>query len=279
MPDWLRAWCQSFWSGQGTLCVLTGAGISSESGIPTFRGQDGFWTRGSVNYTPEEMATHAMLRRDPEFFWKWYLSRFACCVRAEPNAGHLALTEIQDLLGQRFILITQNIDGLHQRAGIPPEGHFRVHGDMFSLRCSKACSPEVWPLPEPLRVGLNAIAFQPETFFPQLRCPQCQEWARPHVLLFDEFYDEAWYRFQSSLMAIQIAHTLLSVGTTGATQLPSLILEKAVRRKIPLIDINTESNVFAEAAERSRGGGVLVGKSGDWLPKLLAALKATASES
>jgi NAD-dependent deacetylase len=279
MSAWLSQWCQAFMSGQGALCVLTGAGISAESGIPTFRGKDGYWTKGSAEETPEAMATYSMLRRNPETFWIWYLSRFASCIRAQPNAGHLALVELQNMLGDRFILITQNIDGLHLRAGSDPKRLFRVHGDMYQIRCSRACQPELWPLPALAIQAMGQPGFEPKALLPHLHCPHCEHWARPHVLLFDEYYDENWYRFQSSLMAVQSAHSLLTIGTTGATQLPSLMLERAVRRGIPILDVNVEANVFADAAENSQGGGPLKGPAGERLPQIVAALKAAATRS
>src|SRR5512142_2112025 len=93
---------------QGRVVVLTGAGISAESGIPTFRGKDGFWVVGSRNYMPQEMATQEMFRRAPEEVWRWYLYRFGACAGARPNAGHEALAALDRALGDRFHLITQN---------------------------------------------------------------------------------------------------------------------------------------------------------------------------
>src|SRR5512132_1777567 len=87
---------------QGRAVVLTGAGISAESGIPTFRGHDGYWVVGSRNYMPQEMATHEMFLRAPHEVWRWYLYRFGGCVVARPNAGHEALVALERALGDRF---------------------------------------------------------------------------------------------------------------------------------------------------------------------------------
>src|SRR5512138_4021579 len=106
---------------RGSVVVLTGAGVSAESGIPTFRGAEGFWVVGSRNYMPQEMATHAMFERDPQEVWRWYLYRFGVCARVEPNPAHHALAALDRALGDRFTLVTQNIDGLHLRAGATPE--------------------------------------------------------------------------------------------------------------------------------------------------------------
>ncbi len=102
----------------GKVVALTGAGISAESGIPTFRGTDGYWVVGSRNYMPQEMATREMFERAPEEVWRWYLYRFGVCRHAAPNAGHAALVRLERALGDRFTLVTQNIDGLHRRAGL-----------------------------------------------------------------------------------------------------------------------------------------------------------------
>ncbi len=133
---------------RGAVVALTGAGISAESGIPTFRGAEGYWVVGSRNYMPQEMATHAMFLRAPEEVWRWYLYRFGVCREARPNAGHLALVELERALGHRFHLVTQNIDGLHQRAGASPERTSCIHGDAGFVRCAAGCRPDKLPLPD-----------------------------------------------------------------------------------------------------------------------------------
>src|SRR5512138_3037007 len=95
----------------GNVVVLTGAGISAESGIPTFRGAEGFWVVGSRNYMPQDMATLDMFLRAPEEVWRWYLHRFGVVRRVEPNAGQRSLVALERALGVRFTLVTQNIDG------------------------------------------------------------------------------------------------------------------------------------------------------------------------
>ena len=111
------------------MCVLTGAGISAESGVPTFReAQTGLWAK----YDPLELATPEAFARDPELVWRWYRWRRELVARAEPNAGHRALADLQALV-PRLTLVTQNVDGMHQRAGSRDVIEF--HGNLFTDRC------------------------------------------------------------------------------------------------------------------------------------------------
>src|SRR5919205_1139494 len=121
---------------RGRVIALTGAGISAESGIPTFRGKEGYWVVGPKNYMPLEM-----FERSPEEVWRWYLYRFGVCRGAQPNAGHRALVALERALGDRFHLVTQNIDGLHLRAGATPARTSCIHGDAAFVRCADGCFP------------------------------------------------------------------------------------------------------------------------------------------
>ena len=114
-------------AARGAVVALTGAGISAESGIPTFRGEEGIWVVGSRHHVPQEMATRAMFDARPDEVWRWYLHRFGVCGAAAPNAGHRALVALERALGERFTLVTQNIDGLHRRAG--SRRVLAIHGD------------------------------------------------------------------------------------------------------------------------------------------------------
>src|SRR5687767_24974 len=121
-------------AGGGKVVVLTGAGVSAESGIPTFRGKEGYWTVGSREYHPQELATHEAFTQMPWDVWAWYLYRRAVCRAASPNAAHEACVRWDAALGARFALITQNVDGLHRRAGSPAERTFPIHGDIGLMR-------------------------------------------------------------------------------------------------------------------------------------------------
>jgi NAD-dependent protein deacetylases, SIR2 family len=129
-PVMIEAIARRLESG-GRLTVMSGAGISAESGIPTFRGTEGYWTVGSRVYHPQEMATRAMFDRSPREVWRWYLYRMGVCRQAAPNAGHRAVVDLERLLGERFTLITQNVDGLHLRAGSSPGRALQIHGNVF----------------------------------------------------------------------------------------------------------------------------------------------------
>lgn len=255
-------------AARGRVVALTGAGISAESGIPTFRGAEGYWVVGSRNYMPQEMATREMFDRAPEEVWRWYLYRFGVCRGAQPNEGHRALVALEGSLGERFTLVTQNIDGLHRRAG--SKRVFTIHGDAAWVRCADDCGQPRLDQPD-LGVRTAESPFTADDRA-RLSCPRCGGWLRPHVLWFDECYDEENYSMQSALRAAGAADLLLVVGTSGATNLPMQIGELCWRRGAALVDVNPEENPFAELAQRSRRGFFAQGSAGRWLPGIAAAL-------
>ena len=117
------------------ITFLVGAGISAESDIPTFRGSDGYWTDGSVNYTPTEIGTKRMFDVNFNEVWRWYLYRISICNIANPNNSHIELANIEKLIPNRFSLISQNVDGLHFRPESKIENLFLIHGDLRYMRC------------------------------------------------------------------------------------------------------------------------------------------------
>lgn len=242
----------------GPVVFLTGAGISQESGIPTFRGAEGYWRIGSKNYHPMELATHAAYAALREEVWGWYLYRRAVCARAEPNAAHRAIAELEERFGDGLILVTQNVDGLHIRAGSTRERTYEIHGDINRMRCEAECSAETYEIPR--RLSRNpereqqpgGYALTPEELS-LLRCPRCGVNARPHVLWFDEYYDEAHFRFESSMRAAAGARLLVVIGTTGATNLPTQMGRLVAARGAPLLVLNPEPNPFSEFAEQCDG--------------------------
>ncbi len=271
LPDRLLTILRDFArSREGTFVVLSGAGISAESGIPTFRGKEGYWVVGSREYMPEEMATFAMFSRRPDEVWAWYLYRRGVCHGAEPNAGHQAVVKLEELLGDRFLLITQNVDGLHLRAGNSPERTYQIHGNIDFMRCATECGAPIAKLPElPLKPKGEGLT---ETERAALRCPGCGGLGRPHVLWFDEYYDEEHFRFHSSLRAAVAATVLVVVGTSGATNLPMQVGHAALEAGATIVDINPEPNPFSTLASRADRGFFLQGPSSEYLPLLAEAI-------
>ncbi len=249
------------------LTVLTGAGISVESGLPTFRGPKGYWTVESKEYHSQEMATNAMFQRQPNEVWKWYLYRRGIYHAAQPNAGHTAIAELEERFGDRFTLITQNVDGLHLRAGNSPKRTYQIHGNIDYMRCARECSAAIYPIPTEISAKDKGEDLSVEEQ-QLLRCPKCGGRTRPHVLWFDEIYNEEHYRFESSLRAAAQTELLIVVGTSGATNLPNQVVARVVQRKGLIIDVNPEKNVFSQTALLT-GGYFLQQPAGTALPELV----------
>jgi NAD-dependent deacetylase len=256
----------------GPVLWLTGAGISAESGIPTFRGAEGYWRVGSRNYHPQELATRAAFGMIPEDVWSWYLYRRAVCRAAAPNAAHRALADLEQALADRFLLITQNVDGLHLRAGNGMARTYQIHGNIDFMRCLHECAPDPVPLPEAVDVRWDRGRPLGERERALLLCPRCAGPARPHVLWFDEVYDEEHFRFESALEAAARTPLLVVVGTTGATNLPLHVGAMVARRRVPMVVINPEENPFTDMAEQARCGTFLRGTAGTWVPRVAEAV-------
>ena len=258
----------------GLVLWLTGAGVSAESGIPTFRGKEGYWRIGSSNYRPEEMATMAAFREMPDEVWSWYLYRRGVCRGAQPNAAHRALFRAEQRAGDRFLLVTQNVDGLHLRAGNTRDRTYQIHGNIDFMRCSRECLPAPVPIPDGIDLSWEKHRTLTDYERTLLRCPSCGARGRPHVLWFDESYDEANFRFQSSIEAARNASLVIVVGTTGATSLPMHIGTIAAQRRVPMLAVNPEPNPFSELVQRTGSGMFLQGTGGQWVPQLVDALPA-----
>lgn len=266
IDDTLKQSLETFFAGNRKLTVLTGAGLSADSGIPTFRDVDGFWTVGSKNYMPEEMGTLRMFRQKPLEVWKWFLYRNTICSKALPNKGHYAVTELEEVFGDRFRLITQNVDGLHRKAGTSEQRTFFIHGTLEKVRCGEECSNQFYPFPDfPFEKNQELSAEQTEA----LKCPQCGEYLRPHVLWFDERYNEKHYKLDSSMRVAKETGLLLTIGSSGATNLPMLVTESVLSRQGLLVDINPNANAFSELAYKKKNGYVIRAKSSDALPEFV----------
>jgi len=237
----------------GYATFITGAGISAESGIPTYRGSGGTWTTGGI----EEMnkATYAWFVRNPEAAWERELQRLRDFGSSQPNAAHEAIARLHGELDD-FMLVTQNIDGLHRMAGHEGDRYIEIHGALRSMRCRDGCSG-IFPIPE----DAVASASGPP-------CPDCGGSTRPHILWFDEYYDEENFRFHSSLEAAASAQILVVVGTSGATNLPMQVGQLCLGRGAAIVDINPDANPFSLMAERAERGFFLQGSSGQFLPPI-----------
>jgi NAD-dependent deacetylase len=272
MEDRLKAIVEGFLSTDSRITFLTGAGISAESNIPTFRGPEGYWRVGSKNYHPQEMATYQMFQQEPEEVWTWYLYRMGVCKKANPNPGHFALVVFERMFGDRFTLITQNVDNLHIRAGNTLERTLQIHGNIFFMRCVSECKEHVYPLPPEIdgkEKGDQLTARDRRL----LKCPDCSGPVRPHVLWFDESYNENYYRLYSSLKAAFETGLLVVAGTSGATNLPNQIVSEVFRNSKPIIDINIEKSPFSAPAVKS--GGIFMNEtSSNGLNQLLDTFRA-----
>lgn len=261
--------CRAAAARPGPVIALTGAGVSAESGIPTFRGKEGYWTIGSREYHPQELATHAAFEAMPWEVWAWYLYRRSVCLRAQPNDGHRALARLAAALPDRFALVTQNVDGLHLRAGSPAAGTYAIHGDISQMRCSADCVLDRWPIPdgvpelargEPVAAAVRAL----------LVCPRCGEMARPHVLWFDESYDEPRFHLDTVRRLAGHAALVVVAGTSAQTNLPWQVVRLAAAAHATIVDVNVENNPFGDIAARS--GGVIRGPAAAALTAIADAL-------
>ncbi len=231
---------------------LTGAGVSAESGVPTFRdAQTGLWAQ----FDPEELASPAGFQRNPGLVWRWYMSRLALVEQAEPNPGHRALAQMEELF-PHFVLITQNVDDLHERAGSQQVIH--LHGRITRFRCSQCGAPYQ------LRPRDREAEMPPV-------CRLCNGWIRPDVVWFGEpLPQEALIRAWDEASQ---CHAMLVVGTSGvvypAAQLPQVAREHGAA----VIDVNPEKGPMASLADI-----FLQGPSGVVLPQLVKQIPACQEE-
>ncbi|HCN48152.1 MAG TPA: iron dicitrate transport regulator FecR [Chryseobacterium sp.] len=225
---------------QGYITFLTGAGISAESGLPTYRSIDGIWIKGTKYHRPEEFGTFRYFSQETEEVWQYNLFWKKLIAEAQPNDGHYALTEIEALLGDRFKLITQNVDGLHQRSGT--QKVYEIHGNKQKVRCSKECSGPI-DFPEAVKQKEYTEDLTQEDI-ENLKCEKCGSWLRPHTLWFDESYNEKYYHFDTAYHIADHTDILFVVGTSGSTALPVNIVETVKIRAKHVVIINPENDTY-----------------------------------
>lgn len=271
LDEKLVAFLTAFARGNGRLTVMTGAGISAESGIPTFRGPEGYWTVGAKAYHPQKMATLQMFHRQPEQVWQWYLYRLGICRQASPNAGHLALAALEKSFGDRFALITQNVDSLHLRAGNSRKRTFEIHGNISFMRCTRPCRPDLIATPvQSARTDKHFALSDADRR--RLRCPYCQAMTRPHVLWFDECYDEAYFKLETSLRLAAATDLLLIVGTSGTTNLPNQVAAQVQHKGAVIVNVDIATNPFSQMAANSAAGFWVKAPGSRALPAMAALL-------
>ncbi len=232
--------------GVVSVVVLTGAGISAESGVPTFRGEDGLWRQ----YRAEELATPEAFHRDPNLVWKWYDWRRGLIAGCEPNAGHRTLVEMEREWGD-FTLITQNVDDLHQQAGSIRV--LRLHGSIWQVRCTAE----------------NVVTENHEVPLGQTppRCP-CGALLRPHVVWFGESLETAVLR--QAYAAAEACDLMLVVGTSAVVHPAASLPAIAKRGGARLIELNLERTPLSPYADE-----VILGPAAEELPRLWHRLRKT----
>jgi NAD-dependent deacetylase len=231
--------------GARSIAILTGAGISAESGIQTFRdAQTGLWSR----FRPEELATADAFRRDPKLVWDWYAWRREKVAEAKPNAGHRALAELEArsaTKGVDFLLATQNVDGLHQAAG--SRRMVELHGSIRRVKCfDRHHVVDAW----------SSIEETPP------RCPQCGSMLRPDVVWFDEMLPvEA---LEAAIAAARACDVFLCIGTSAMVEPAASLPHLARANGATVIEVNPERTPLTAEVQIS-----LRGAAGEILPMLV----------
>ncbi len=229
------------------VAALTGAGVSQESGLRTFRDtMDGLW----AEYRPEDLATPEAFERDPQLVWEFYAMRRLKAGEVQPNPGHLALAEIERKV-PAFSLITQNVDGLHQKAGSGCV--IELHGNVTRTRCSKGCG--VFTDWEPVSVGVPV-------------CPNCGANLRPDVVWFGEMLPSD--ELATAVQAARTCAIMFSVGTSGIVQPAAALPLVAKQAGAVLVEVNTEETPLTPSVDY-----FFQGRSGEILPELVNAVWGT----
>ncbi len=229
---------ERLWSSKH-VAVLTGAGISAESGVPTFRGEGGLWRQ----FRAVDLATPEAFSRDPKLVWEFYNWRRELIAPLSPNPGHFALAEIERRV-PRFTLITQNIDGLHKKAG--SLNIIELHGNIWRVRCTSC----------------NKITDDTRIPLPELpACQSCGSLLRPHVVWFGEMLDPKV--LNSAYESISACDLMIVVGTSGTVQPAASMGIQAKRSGATVAEVNLEPTPYSDLYDIS-----ISGKSGEILPQL-----------
>ncbi len=250
------------------ISFLVGAGISAESGIPTFRGKDGYWVSGSKNYKAQEIGTKRFFNIASHEVLKFYLYRKSITQLAEPNQSHFMLSEIENLIEDKFALISQNVDSLHKKAGNSDGRTFLIHGDHDYMRCGDECSSELYLFPEEIQLKGRKKGQLTETEIEVLKCPKCGEDLRPHVLWFDEYYNEKFFKKDTVLRISKETGILFILGTSGETTLPQVIAKNVLAKSGMVVEINITDSYFSELLKDKKNGMIIRNESSPFLKEL-----------
>ncbi len=233
-------------------CVLTGAGVSKESGVPTFRdAQTGLWAK----YDPQQLATPQAYKANPKLVWAWYVFRRELVAEAKPNPGHTALADLEQHFTP-FPIITQNVDDLHEQAGSTDVIH--LHGNIAASKCFHNCQGNPTP------VDLTAVDDDPDDGPPT--CPYCeQKSVRPDVVWFGEMLPED--KLKRARKIAESVDVMLVIGTSALVQPAASLPIYAQRAGAKLIEVNPDYSMITRYADVK-----LEGPSGRMLPKLVEAL-------
>jgi NAD-dependent deacetylase len=227
--------------------VLTGAGISAESGVPTFRGQDGLWAK----FKPEELASMSAFVANPKLVWEWYNWRRKVMSEVKPNPGHYALKDLEQWF-ERFTLVTQNVDGLHHAAG--SRNILELHGNIHRNKCVD-CQRQ---FPEDENIDPDNIP----------SCPHCGGKIRPDVVWFGELLDPQI--INQAFAESEQTELFFSIGTSALVHPAASLPVTAKRHGAVLIEINTERTPLSDLADFH-----VSAKSGEFLPMLVEQLQKT----
>jgi NAD-dependent deacetylase len=232
--------------------VFTGAGVSAESGIPTFRGKDGYWR----NLDPTKLATPEAFARDPKLVWDWYHERRQRIRNARPNAAHEAIAELAKHANE-FLLVTQNVDDLHVRAGVAAEKMVQIHGDIFVTRCSgcdwraELCDAETNNIRDDTRLaGAHPSITDQEEENNLPRCPKCHALMRPGVVWFGEQLPRNELERVEDFLDGGVCDVVIVAGTTATF---GYIIDWALRGSrdgAELMEVNPEETPLSRFATR-----------------------------
>jgi NAD-dependent deacetylase len=222
------------------ITVLTGAGISADSGVPTFRGKDGLWR----TYRAEDLATPEAFERDPRLVWEWYSWRREILSTKKPNEAHHALAHLE-VRTQRFRLITQNVDGLHRMAG--SKNLYELHGDIWKVRCT-SCGR----VTDNHEVPLSSLPL----------CGTCGGLLRPHIVWFGEALDRLTLTL--SFQAVESCEVMVIVGTSGLVYPAAMLMPSAKAHGAFVAEVNLDPSLHSSNVDLS-----LQGRAKEIIPLLI----------